>query len=740
MATLRWNSESAVNTTLEGHQERGRVAALATGGYVVVWQDNNGQGSQHVRARVFDNAGQPILGELTLAAGTEAVFHSNPDVSDLADGGFQVVWTRNASGGISRSIASAVFTSTGALVRNIAVTAPLGERQDDTAAIARSGTGAAITWQRHGVAGPLLVTVDSAGTVSAVQSEASAAASFNATPGIAAAPDGSRIAVAWLLDTVGQVRVQLHGGTGAPYGTAAVVATNAGGYALFAPVVAWLAGGLFAVAWSSSQNAAPALGSEVMMRLSAPGLPNAEPVPLGPAFQVNGTSAGFQANVSLTATPGGGVVATWTDSGADGSGRSVRLQAFDGAGRRIGGEYRVTVEEDGVAPDIAALAHGGFVVAWYESQDGGNAIRAQEFNALGFAISGELTIAGGTTGLPMGNPAVAGMAGGVAQSNIVMAPMGTGTAVAWSRGLTVKLRLLDSGGTGPTIDIAGPAGAPALAVAPNLARVAVAWPDQIGLRVQLRDATGAAVGSTTTVIEPVFGAAFAAQVVWLSNTTFAVAWEQDGPSDAGTDIHVRLFATNGSATPVPLTDPFIANATRAGDQEAPRLVALPPGGMVLAWHTNGDDGSAVWLQAFDAGGTRIGGEYMVSAYGETGAAPAITALRDGRVAVAWRGTGDGAPPLESDIHVQIIDPRQGIVTIRTAAFSINLATFQNIENVTLIGGAALSATGTNEANLLDGASNGGANVIAGSTSTGSTVAFEIRVQGTTSLLAGDFLL
>ncbi len=494
----------------------------------------------------------------------------------------------------------------------------------------------------------------------------------------------------------------------------------------------------------------------------------------------------------------------------------------------------------------AALAHGGFVVAWYESQDGGNAIRAQEFNALGFAISGELTIAGGTTGLPVGNPAVAGVAGGgyvvtwtdavgainsqavaegvqgpvqvvaaggAAQTNIVMAPMGTGTAVAWSRGLSVKLRLLDSSGTGPTIDIAGPAGAPALAVAPNLARVAVAWPDQTGLRVQLRDATGAAVGGTATVVVPTFGAAFSAQVVWLSTTTFAVAWEQDGPGDAGTDIHMRLFATNGSATPVPLTDPFIANATRAGDQEAPRLVALPGGGMVLAWHTNGDDGSAVWLQAFDAGGIRIGGEYMVSAYGETGAAPAITALRDGRVAVAWRGAEDGALPLESDIHVQIIDPRQGIVTgsagndelfgndavadelrgqdgddvlqglrgddrlyggngndrleggrgedllvggngndildggagaddlyggrgddlfvldsaddqvfeafaqgsdtIRTAAFSINLATFQNIENATLIGGAALSATGTNEANVLDGASNGGANLLIG---------------------------
>ena len=79
---------------------------------------------------------------------------------------------------------------------------------------------------------------------------------------------------------------------------------------------------------------------------------------------MTGTSAGFQANVSLTATPGGGVVATWTDSGADGSGRSVRLQAFDGAGRRNGGEHRVNGEEDGGAPGRPARSDGRGVGTW----------------------------------------------------------------------------------------------------------------------------------------------------------------------------------------------------------------------------------------------------------------------------------------------------------------------------------------------------------------------------------------
>ncbi|MCX7378011.1 MAG: calcium-binding protein [Alphaproteobacteria bacterium] len=288
------------------------------------------------------------------------------------------------------------------LQRNFDVTTPLAGRQDDTAAIARTDSGVAITWQRQGVQGPLLLTPTSGTPVFVEQFVASGTADFNATPAIATQRGGgSDMVVAWLDGTLGQVKVQLHNSNGTRLGTAAVVATNdglsvqptavvaanGGGFSLpapvvptngggsfvSAPVVAWLAGGLFAVAWASSQTAPVALGSqvmqrvgsEVMMRLYVPGPAHApEPVPLGAAFQVNSTSAGFQDNVSLTATPRGGVVAAWTDSGADGSGRSVRLQAFDSAGQRIGGEYRVSVEEDGELPDIAALADGRVVVTW----------------------------------------------------------------------------------------------------------------------------------------------------------------------------------------------------------------------------------------------------------------------------------------------------------------------------------------------------------------------------------------
>ncbi|MCX7378009.1 MAG: hypothetical protein NTY94_14875 [Alphaproteobacteria bacterium] len=79
----------------------------------------------------------------------------------------------------------------------------------------------------------------------------------------------------------------------------------------------------------------------------------------------------------------------------------------------------------------------------------------------------------------------------------------------------------------------------------------------------------------------------------------------------------------------------------------------------------------------------------------------------------YGGRGDDLFVLDSADDQVFESFAEGTDTIRTAAFSINLATFQNIENATLIGGAALSATGTNEANVLDGASNGGANLLIG---------------------------
>ena len=360
MATLRWNAEFDVNSAIAGAQERGRVAALAGGGSVVVWQDFPASGQFNIRARIFDAQGRPIADEFAIANGNAEIVRGAVDVVGLADGGFQVVWTDNVATG--RSISSMVFNATGAVVRSVEVTAPLAGRFDGPAVITRSGTGTLVAWDRSGAAGPMIAVVAASGAVSPAVTLGAGA--MIDTPAVASAADGALVAVAWTNLSPREVRVQVLDGAGAPRGGSVQVAAIGDLYRPEEPAVAWLGRGVFAVAWTTEQNGNSFNYSDVMMRLYAVSSQGGDPQPLGLAFQVNATSAGSQSEVSLTALPGGGVVAAWNDSGAGVIDPSVRLQAFDGSGNRVGGEYRVNVEAGGIAPDIAALADGRVVVSW----------------------------------------------------------------------------------------------------------------------------------------------------------------------------------------------------------------------------------------------------------------------------------------------------------------------------------------------------------------------------------------
>lgn len=711
MATLRWNAESEVNTTIAGHQERGRVAALAGGGYVVVWQDNDGLGIQGIRARVFDAGGRPILGEIIVATGTGAVFHSSPDVAGLADGGFQVVWTRNADGGTSRSIASAVFDASRALVRSIDVTAPLGERQDDTATIARSGAGVAITWHRLGVAGPLLVTVDSAGTVSAVQSETSTTAPFSAAPAIAAAPDGSRIVVAWKMDTAGQVKVQLHTGTGAPYGTAAVVAASGGGLSPFTPVVAWLAGGLFAVAWTSNQTSVPALGAEVMMRLYAPGFSNGEPVPLGPAFQVNGTSAGIQANVSLTATPGGGVVAAWTDSGADGSGRSVRLQAFDGAGQRIGGEYRVNAEEDGTAPAIAALADGRVAVTWQTIPAGlddpnRNDMRTQIIDPRQGVITG-----GAGADTLRGNDMLADEIRGLDGDDTLLGLKGDDVLVGGNgddqllggdgndelRGGAGRDQL--DGGSGDD-ELLGGAGDDILAGGPGADLLLGGTGDDSYL-ADADDTIQEAAGEGNDTIVARFSVDLLSfpqlENVTLTGALPLTAAGTAGPNvlDGSASFGADVLTGRGGDDIYVLGAGDTAVEVAGGGTDTIRTSAFS---VLLSGFTSVENvelrGNTPLLATGTSGANMLSGE-------ENSAANILTGL----------GGDDTYRVGAGDTVVEAAGG--GTDTVSSAKISLDLASFAHVENITLLGALPLSASGDGNANTLDGERNSAANALLG---------------------------
>jgi Ca2+-binding RTX toxin-like protein len=98
------------------------------------------------------------------------------------------------------------------------------------------------------------------------------------------------------------------------------------------------------------------------------------------------------------------------------------------------------------------------------------------------------------------------------------------------------------------------------------------------------------------------------------------------------------------------------------------VTGLPGGGFVVAWEDDSGVGistaAVIRLQAFDGSGNKIGGETVVNTT-TTGpqVQPSIAALADGRVVVTWTdATQSGSPTAGHALRMQIVDPRDGIVT------------------------------------------------------------------------------
>ena len=76
-----------------------------------------------------------------------------------------------------------------------------------------------------------------------------------------------------------------------------------------------------------------------------------------------------QVNSAIAELTGGGFVVSWADSslvGGDSSGSGIKAQRFDSTGAKVGGEILVNTATDGnqSVPSVVALPGGGFAAVW----------------------------------------------------------------------------------------------------------------------------------------------------------------------------------------------------------------------------------------------------------------------------------------------------------------------------------------------------------------------------------------
>jgi large repetitive protein len=673
-------SEFKVNTYTTGNQYEPKVAMLAGGGFVVVWRSDNQDGSSAgVYAQRYDASGVAQGSEFRVNE-TTAGGQYQPDVAALANGGFVVTWFNDnydASGtGSYADVYVREYDADGvAVTGEVKVNAPDNNTQSQPAIAhlgsdnyvvvwtdsANDGSGEGVFQQLFGTASELPRQAnpelgDFTGTVTFAENL------VNTTPQIidhvvsltdidSADFDGGRVEIFYTQygsaedqlgvrnqgTGVGQIgvsgnTVSFNDGTGAvtigtisggTNGTSLIIDLNAN--ATVDAVETLIENLTYA---NTSDN--PQASRTVALRVydGDGGSSNAGSVTINVTRELDGTplaygeeavntyTTGTQDTPAIASLADGSYVVAWTSADQDDGGTGgVYAQRFSASGVAIGPEFRVnsttastTAAVPQSDPALAGLSDGGFVVVWHSyNQDVANTwgVYSQRYDVSGNAVGGE-TLVNTYTANQQYQPSVAAYSDGY-----VVAWASTGNA----------------GGSGY----------------------------DIYFQRYLND--GTPQGGETRVNTTLTSTQYQPDVDARADGSFVVVWEDLGGADGnGYGVYAQRYSNGG------VTDggQILVNTYTTGNQYEPKVATLTDGGFVVVWRSDNQDGSSagVYAQRFDAAGAKVGGEFRVNDSTTGGQyQPDVTALSTGGFVVTWyndnydiEGTGTTA-----DVYIREYD-------------------------------------------------------------------------------------
>ncbi|MFM7272611.1 MAG: hypothetical protein ACKO4A_02000, partial [Gammaproteobacteria bacterium] len=366
-------TDRQVNASTSGAQLDPAVSALANGGYVITWESQGTDGSGFgVYGQRFAASGSKDSGEFRVNT-TTAGGQTAPSVAGLSNGGFVIAWEspaqdtadsygifgqRYSAAGVPRGDTAMlaggefnVFVPPDFYGYSLTVTVELSDgvlaenlRPEDYLFVATSG---------DPVGGPgtvpgLIVTLIAGGSIG----DDFATWEINS--------DGSQtevypqsFSIVWRLGTgTGETAVSYTGSPDA--GVTAEAITS-----VYEPPASMVGGD------------GPVLVGRTIVALDGE-----------TEFRANASTVLDQLGADLVGLPGGGFVAVWSSAGQDGDGFGVFARRYGNNGLPLGDEFAVNQSTAGsqgtTGADagskqtaVAALASGGFVVAWTSlGQDG----------------------------------------------------------------------------------------------------------------------------------------------------------------------------------------------------------------------------------------------------------------------------------------------------------------------------------------------------------------------------------
>jgi len=378
-----------------------------------------------------------------------------------------------------------------------------------------------------------------------------------------------------------------------------------------------------------------------------PGTVRGQGSPLGPEFRVNTYTAGHQYGPSAAVDSAGRFVVVWNSAGQDGSLSGMFGQRYDSSGAPLGPEFRIntyTTGQQGGGSAVAADAAGNFVVVWYsDGQDGSSfGVFAQRYDSSGAPLGPEFRVNTTTAGLQ-------------ATGAVASDPSGNFVVVWSNDALGIFGQRYTFGGAALGSEFRVDTFTPGCALAPDVAvdasgNFVVAWQDKIrsggscpfptqGVLARRFAASGAPLGTDFRVNTSTAGYQGQVKVAVDSAGDFVIAWFGALPAPSG--IHAQRFDSSGAgAGPEFQVNSFPSIAS------GPEVAMDAAGNFVVAWSAATQDGSGngVFGQRYDDTGAPSGSDFRVNSY-TTGAqaGPTVAAEPTGRFVVAWQSDGqDGS--------------------------------------------------------------------------------------------------
>lgn len=371
-------TDTQVNTYTDDVQLYSTVAALADGGFVVIWYNQKVGGTGFgAYGQRYDTDGSAVGDEFHVNTGTSNT-GSLPSVASLAGGGFVVTWIAWQQVGDSSALGifARQFDADGnSIADDFCVNSFTANSQTHAAVTGLADGGYVVTWMSEG-------------------------------------QDGSGYGIF----------AQRYAADGTATGEEFPVNTTVTGEQQI-PEVTTVADGGFIISWCGKGTGDN--NGVFAQRYAADGSP------AGEEFRINSTVDGYQFYQAITSLADGGFVATW-QSGDSGS-YDVLGQRFDTQGNPTGSEFLVNTFTDGdqVSPQVTSADDGGFVVTWSSAgQDGSSyGVYGQRFSADGTPLGDEFRLNAITNGTQFSD----GNSGGVSlitlqDGKIVQVWSGSGAA------------------------------------------------------------------------------------------------------------------------------------------------------------------------------------------------------------------------------------------------------------------------------------------------------------------------